>query len=369
MTRSGCPESNDNARRPIGLRTILRCTANHAILTHLDGSMKKLINQAADYVDESLDGLCSAFDGYERAGRTGRVIVRRVGPARHRVGVVTGGGFGHLPMFAGYVGGGLLSACAVGDVFAGPPADVCADTIRAAHGGAGVLCVLGNYGGDRMSFGMACEEVEEEGIETRTEIVADDVASAPRDQADKRRGVAGMIFAFKAAGARAATGASLNDVAAITRRAASRTRSIGVALSPCLIPGAAAPGFTLGAAEMEIGMGIHGEPGIERRPLAAADEVSTEMVERLLADRPFNRGDRVAVLVNSLGATPLEELTIVYRKVRDLLEANDVRIAQRMVGHFATSMEMAGCSISLLFLDDELQELLAAPTTCPFWPH
>ena len=170
--------------------------------------MKKLINSPANYVDESLDGLCAAFPGYARTGATGRVIVRGAGVERGKVGVVTGGGFGHLPLFAGYVGSGLLGACAVGDVFAGPPADVCADAIRAADGGAGVVCVLGNYGGDRMSFANACDEVLDAGIETQTEIVADDVASAPPAEARKRRGVAGMIFAFKVAGGRAAPGPS-----------------------------------------------------------------------------------------------------------------------------------------------------------------
>jgi dihydroxyacetone kinase-like protein len=179
--------------------------------------MKKLINEPHAYVDEALEGLCEAFPGYRRSGRTGRVISRATGARKGQVGVVTGGGFGHLPVFAGYVGEGLLDACAVGDVFAGPPADVCADTIRAANGGAGVVCVLGNYGGDRMSFGVARDTVEDEGITTVTEIVADDVASAPSAEAQKRRGVAGMIFAFKAAGAKAASGASLTDVAAAAR--------------------------------------------------------------------------------------------------------------------------------------------------------
>lgn len=329
--------------------------------------MKKLINSPADYVGEALDGLCAAFDGYARTGRDGRVVVRRRVASRGKVGVVTGGGFGHLPVFAGYVGDGLLSACAVGDVFAGPPADVCADSIRAADGGAGVLCVLGNYGGDRMSFGLACDDVDVDGIATRTEIVADDVASAPPAEAAKRRGVAGMVFAFKAAGAMADTGAPLDAVAAVARRTAAATRSIGVALGACLIPGAAAPGFGLGEGEMEIGMGIHGEPGIERRPLAAADTVTDAMLDRLLEDAALPAGSRVAVLVNSLGATPLEELLIVYRRAAARLAEAGLVIAHRRVGHYATSMEMAGCSLSLCTLDPELERLLAAPADCPFW--
>jgi dihydroxyacetone kinase-like protein len=329
--------------------------------------MKKLINAPDDYVDEALDGLCAAFSGYARTGRAGRVVTLAAGPAAGKVGVVTGGGFGHLPVFAGYVGEGMLSACAVGNVFAGPPADICAEAIRAADGGAGVLCVLGNYGGDRMSFGEACDELADEGIATSTVVVADDIASAPLSERQKRRGVAGMIFAFKVAGASAARGASLAETAAVATRAAARTRSIGVALSPCLIPGASEPGFAVPEGMIEIGMGIHGEPGIEERALPTADDVTNAMVERLLADAAEEGRGRVAILVNSLGATPLEELLIVYRRARRLLEAAGIEIARRHVGHYATSMEMAGCSISLLYLDAEIEELLAAPTRCPFW--
>ncbi len=327
------------------------------------------MNQPADYVDESLDGLCAAFSGYRRTGRGGRVIARASGAVAGNVGVVTGGGFGHLPVFAGYVGDGMLDACAVGNVFAGPPADICAEAIRAADGGAGVVCVLGNYGGDRMSFAQACEEFGDEGGTTKTVIVADDVASALPAERQKRRGVAGMVFAFKVAGASAARGAPLATVAELATRAAGRTRTLGVALSPCMIPGASAPGFTVPEGMVEIGMGIHGEPGIEQQALPTADVVTTTMVERLLADDGAARPQRVAVLVNSFGATPLEELLIVYRKTARLLDAAGIGIARRYVGHYATSMEMAGCSISLLDLDAEIEDLLAAPTGCPFWPR
>ncbi len=328
--------------------------------------MTKLMNKPEDYVDESLDGLCAAFDGYRRAGRGGRVVTRAEAMPRGRVGVVTGGGFGHLPLFAGYVGEGMLDACAVGNVFAGPPVDVCTDALRAADGGAGVVCVLGNYGGDRMSFGEACDDFADAGGTTATVIVADDVASAPRAEAAKRRGVAGMVFAFKAAGASAARGDALDTVAAFARRTAERTRSIGVALAPCTIPGASAPGFSVAAGRIELGMGIHGEPGIEAMPLARADTVADAMLDRLLADGAAGDG-RVAVLVNSLGATPLEELLILYRHVARRLAARQVTVAGRYVGHYATSMEMAGCSISLLDLDAELEALLAAPARCAFW--
>jgi len=330
--------------------------------------VKKLMNDPAAYVDEALDGLCAGFDGYRRTGRAGRVIAASDAPTRGKVGVVTGGGFGHLPLFAGYVGTGMLDACAVGNVFAGPPADICADAIRAADGKSGVICVLGNYGGDRMSFAQACDDFADEGGNSTTVIVADDIASAPPAEAGKRRGVAGAVFAFKVAGASAARGDDLKTVARLTRETVERTRSIGVALSPCLIPGASEPGFAVPEGKIEIGMGIHGEPGVEERALAAADEVTGAMIERLLADGAGKRSQRVAVLVNSLGATPLEELLIVYREVQRLLRAKGIEIARRYIGHYATSMEMAGCSISLLELEPEIGALLAAPTRCPFWP-
>lgn len=327
--------------------------------------MKKLINDPARYVDEALEGLCLAFAGYRKSGR---VIVRAGGQPRGKVGVVTGGGFGHLPVFAGYVANGMLGACAVGDVFAGPPVDVCGQAIRAADGGAGVVCVLGNYGGDRMSFAQAIEEFEDDGGKAATVIVADDVASAPSAERAKRRGVAGMVFAFKTAGAAADAGAPLEDVARIARCTADRTRSIGIAMSPCLMPGASAPGFSVPEGQIELGMGIHGEPGIEHRALPSADDAAQAMIERLLADRE-RQGGRVAVLVNSLGATPLEELLIITRATDALLRGAGIEIGLRFVGHYATSMEMAGCSISLLELDPEIEGLLRQPTDCPFWPR
>ena len=329
--------------------------------------MKKLLNDPAHYVDEALDGFVAAFDGCRRTGRGGRVVARAAAPTRGRVGVVTGGGFGHLPVFAGYVAEGLLDACAVGNVFAGPPADVCAEALRAADGGAGVACVLGNYGGDRMSFAEACDDFADAGGRTATVIVADDVASAPKADAGKRRGVAGMVLAFKVAGASAARGDALEKVADVTRRAVLRTRSIGVALSPCLIPGADAPGFNVPDGRIEIGMGIHGEPGIEEAPMQSADAVTDAMMDRLFADGAGADGGRVAVMVNSLGATPLEELLIVYRRVARRLADRKVSIARRSVGHYATSMEMAGCSITLVDVDAEIDALLAAPTSCLFW--
>jgi phosphoenolpyruvate---glycerone phosphotransferase subunit DhaK len=329
--------------------------------------VKKLINDPADYVDEMLEGLALAHPSLVRDGENGRVIRRAEGAPKGRVGIASGGGSGHLPLFTGYVGPGLLDACAIGNVFEGPTVGSCMDAIRLADGGRGVLRLYGNYGGDRMNFDMAGEMLEDEGIQTTTVLGTDDIASGGPEERGKRRGVAGILFAYKAAGAKAATGASLEEVTDAAAHAVERTRTIGVALSPCQVPGSAAPTFTLGDDEIEMGMGIHGEPGIWRDRLRPADEIADEMIERLMADRPQHAGDRVSILVNSLGATPLEELFILYRRAAATLSGGGFHIVQPLVGPFVTSMEMAGASISLCFVDDELEALLAAPASCPFW--
>ena len=329
--------------------------------------MKKILNQPIDYVNETLEGLCAAHPQfYRRTGAEGRVLVRPDAPIDGKVGVVTGGGSGHLPVFTGYLGPGLLDACAIGDVFSSPGVDLMADAIRAANGGAGVLRLYGNYGGDNMNFDMAGEIVEMEDIRTTTVRVADDVASAGPAERSKRRGIAGMVYCFKIAGAKAATMADLDAVTATARKAADACRTAGVALTPCTVPAAGRPTFTIGDDEMEIGMGIHGEPGVRRGPLRPADEIAGEMLGMLLADMPLASGDRVSVLCNSLGATPLEELYIVYRYVARRLGELDVKIVSPWVGRYATSMEMAGMSVTFCKLDEELETLLLAPCDCPF---
>ena len=329
--------------------------------------MKKILNNPMDYVAETLEGLCAAHPAYyRRTGAEGRVLVRPDAPIKGKVGIVTGGGSGHLPVFTGYLGPGLLDACAIGEVFASPGADLMADAIRAANGGAGVLRLYGNYGGDVMNFDMAGEFVEMEGIETTTVRVADDVASASLEERSKRRGIAGMLYCYKIAGAKAATMAGLDAVTAVARKAADACRTIGVALTPCTVPAAGRPTFTIGEHEMEIGMGIHGEPGVRRGPLRPADEIAEEMLAMLLADMPLQSGDRVSVLCNSLGATPLEELYIVFRYVARRLAGIGVTIVAPLVGRYATSMEMTGMSVTFCKLDAELETLLLAPCDCPF---
>ncbi|MFZ5751236.1 MAG: dihydroxyacetone kinase subunit DhaK [Pseudomonadota bacterium] len=330
--------------------------------------MKKILNNPADYVDEMLAGLTAAHPEFYRLhGDSGRVVARATPGRKGKVGIVSGGGSGHLPVFTGYVGPGLLDACAIGDVFASPSAEQMADAIRAADQGAGVLRLYGNYGGDIMNFDMAGDLVEFEDIRCTTVILADDIASAPPAEAAKRRGVAGMVYAFKIAGAAAEEGRDLDAVTAVAQKAADACRSVGAALSPCTVPQAGRPTFQIGEDEMEMGMGIHGEPGVWRDKLRPADAIAGEMMDRLLADMPLAKGDRVSVMVNSLGATPPEELYILYRVVKARLEATGASIVMPLVGRYATSMEMAGVSFTLCKLDAELEALLKAPCDCAFW--
>jgi dihydroxyacetone kinase-like protein len=329
--------------------------------------MKKILNDPFAYVSEMLEGLCLAFPQYyKQIGREGRVIVRADGPVKGKVGIVTGGGSGHLPVFTGYVGKGLLDACAIGEVFSSPSVDQMADAIRVADTGAGVLRLYGNYGGDSMNFDMAGEMLELEGIRTTTVRVADDVASAGPHEPSKRRGVAGLVYAYKIAGAKADTFASLEEVTATAERAGEACRSIGVALTPCTVPAVGRPTFNISENEMEIGMGIHGEAGVRRGSLKPADAIAGEMLALLLADMPLKSGDRISILVNSLGATPLEELFIIYRCVARQLTGSGITIVRPLVGRYATSMEMAGMSLTFCKLDEELERLLHAPCDSPF---
>ena len=329
--------------------------------------MKKILNDPSAYVDEMLAGLCAAHPEYfKQSGPHGRVISRARGTTDGKVGIVTGGGSGHLPIFTGYVGDGLLDAAAIGDVFASPSADQMAEAMRVAHAGAGVLRLYGNYGGDVMNFDMAGDMVEMEDIESTSVALADDVVSAPPEESEKRRGTGGLLYAFKAAGAKAEAMADLQEVTRIAQKTADSCRSIGMALTPCTVPQAGQPTFQLGENEMEMGMGIHGEPGVWRGDLKSADDIADEMLGHLLGDLPIASGDRVSLTVNSLGATPLEELYIVYRYLKGRFDALGATIAIPLVGRYATSMEMAGMTLTLCKLDEELETLLNAPCDCPF---
>lgn len=329
--------------------------------------MKKLINNPVNYVEEMLEGLISAHPELSLGGESGRCISRsEPGPAG-KVGIVSGGGTGHLPLFTGYVGEGLLDSCAIGNVFEGPSVQASLDAIRAANRGAGVLCLYGNYGGDCMNFDMAREMAAMDDIAICTVLGADDVASAAPEEAEKRRGVAGIVLLYKIAGAAAAEGRDLEEVMAVTNKAAAAIRSIGVALAPCHVPTAQAPNFEISDAEMEMGMGIHGEPGIWRAELQTADVVADEMLDRLLAELDPPKGSRIVPLVNGLGATPLEELFILWRRIGTRFDDAGLVAVSPLVGNFVTSMEMSGASLSLMVLDEELEGLMGAPARCPFW--
>ena len=332
--------------------------------------MKKILNAPEAYVDEMIEGILAAHPNHLKAAaaseRGTRGLVVANAPIEGKVGIATGGGSGHIPLFLGYVGNGLADGVAIGDVFSSPSVEEMLEVTRAIDGGKGVLYLYGNYGGDVLNFDMAAEMAEAEGISVATSLGADDVASAPAEERASRRGIAGIFFAYKLAGAKAAEGASLEDVKRIADAAGENTRSMGVALSPCTIPAAGVPTFSLDETEMEIGMGIHGERGIERGPLKSADDIVEFMMERVLADLPFASGDEVAVLVNGLGATAPSELYIMYRRAAAILKERGIRIHRSFVGEYATSMEMKGASISLLRLSEELRTLLDAPCFSPF---
>ncbi len=333
--------------------------------------MRKVINSPKDFVDETMDGIIAAYGDRLKLNNGDKRVLLSGYPVREgKVGIVTAGGSGHLPVFLGYVGSGLLDGCAVGNVFASPSAQKMADLIRACDRGNGVLCLYGNYGGDRMNFDMACEEVElEDDIETRTVLVCDDVASAPKENADKRRGVAGMVYAFKVAGAAADLGLDLDEVASKARKALDHIRTMGVALSPCVVPEVGSPTFSIADDQIEVGMGIHGEPGIEVRGMMTADEVADLVVAKILEDMPVPKGGRVSVMVNGLGATPKEELLIVYRAVHRILTEKGITPVLPHIGEYATSMEMAGLSVTIMELDEELESLMRAPAASPFYTN
>ena len=330
--------------------------------------MRKFINDPVRFVDEMLKGILLAHpDKLTCVNNNLRCIVTADKNWDGKVGLATGGGSGHLPVFLGYVGRGMLDGCSVGDVFQSPSSDNMLEVTKAIDSGAGVLYIFGNYGGDIMNFDMAAEMADMEGIRVEQVIVSDDVASAPKGEENRRRGVAGLFYVYKIAGVYSAEIASLDEVKQIALKVCSNMRTMGVALSSCTIPEVGKPTFEIQEGEMEIGMGIHGEPGIRRGPLGKADEIVEEMLRSVLDDLPFKSGDEVSVLVNSLGATPKEELYIMYRKTHQILQGEGITVYHPYIGEFATSMEMAGASITLLRLDSELKRLLAKPANTPFF--
>lgn len=333
-------------------------------------SMRKILNDPTNFVEDTMEGILRAYgDKVRLLDGDKRILLSGYQKREGKVGIVTAGGSGHLPLFLGYVGQGMLDGCAIGNVFASPSSQKMADMIRACDAGSGVLCLYGNYGGDVMNFEMAREMVEFDDIRTTTALGRDDVASSPKETADKRRGVAGIVFAYKVAGAAADAGMDLDGVTAVAQKALDNTRTMGVALSPCIVPEVGKPTFSIGEDEIEIGMGIHGEPGIEVSKMMTADEIAAMMLNKITTDMPLEKGDEVSVMVNGLGATPLEEQLIVFGRLHALLEEKGVSVFMPHIGEFATSMEMSGMSATVLKLDAQLKELLAAPASTPFYTN
>jgi len=332
--------------------------------------MKKIMNSADSFCEETLQGIYLAHsDKVKACDGDLRVLVRSDEVKKGKVGVVTAGGSGHLPVFLGYVGDAMLDGCAVGNVFASPSASKMQKMIEHADQGNGVLCLYGNYGGDNMNFDMACEMAEMDDIKTKQIRVCDDVASAPKDKKEKRRGVAGLVYAWKIAGAAADKMMSLEEVAKVTNHALDNIRSMGIALSPCIVPQAGKPTFEIQDDEIEIGMGIHGEVGIEVRKMMTAQEIVTVLVDKITEDMLIAEGDEVAVLVNGLGGTPMEELYICYKSIGEYFDKLNTKIVSKYIGEYATSMEMAGMSITVMKLDDQLKELLEYPACTPFFTN
>lgn len=327
---------------------------------------KKLINDPDAIIEHLIEGMVSAHPQYLCVrGNTGRAIVARNGPRDGKVGIVVGGGSGHEPAFAGYVGRGLADAAPLGNIFASPSPSQIMDAGFAADGGAGVIFLYGNYTGDVMNFGMAEEGLAEHGITARSFVVTDDIASAPEDRKDERRGIAGDFFVFKVAGAAADLGMSMEEVEAAAQRANDATRTMGVALSACTMPQTGKANFELPAGEMEIGMGIHGEPGVERGPAGGADAVADKLLGPIVEELHLTEGRRVAVLVNGLGSTSLLELYILHRRVAEVFVARGVEIHMSWVGEYCTSLDMEGASVTVMALDDDLTTWLDHPCETP----
>ncbi|NEY19317.1 dihydroxyacetone kinase subunit DhaK [Bacillus ginsengihumi] len=327
--------------------------------------MKKVINNPDNVVQETIEGFIAANKHLYKKVENVNGVIRK--DLKDKVAVVTGGGSGHEPLFIGLVGEGLADGVALGNVFAAPTPYNVQEVAKAVDAGKGVLFVYGNYSGDVLNFDMAVELLELDDINCKTVLVTDDVASAPVERKADRRGIAGDIFVVKIAGAAAEKGLCLEEVANIAQRANDQTFSIGVGLSPGTIPGVKELPYTLGDDEIEVGMGIHGEPGVERTKLKPADELTDNLMEILLEEGNIVAGDEVSVLVNGLGSTTLMELLIVNRRVEHILEQRGIRAYDMDVNSYCTTQEMGGFSITLLKLDDELKELYNAPAYSPYY--
>ena len=326
--------------------------------------MQRFINDPDLVVEDTVKGFVKAHSDIVRLAENPRVIVAKDAPFAGKVGVVTGGGSGHEPAFIGYTGKNMLDAVAVGELFSSPTAKSFHDAIREANGGKGVVVLYGNYAGDNMNVKMAAKLAAKDGIEIATVVANDDVCSAPASEREKRRGVAGEIFMWKMGGAKAATGASLEEVRATAQKAIDNCRSIGVGLGPCTLPAVGHPNFQIEPGTMEVGIGHHGEPGVRVEKLKTAQEVAKDMVRIVLDDHDLLEGTEVAILVSGLGATPVNELYILNDTIESEISARGLKIRKTWIGNYFTSLEMVGATLTVMALDDELKTLLDVETRC-----
>ena len=322
--------------------------------------MQRILNNPDNIVDEMLEGFLKAHSDIVETTENSRVVKAKNIP-EGKVGVITGGGSGHKPAFIGYVGKNLCDAAAVGEICSSPTAVAFLDAAKAADQGKGVACLYGNYSGDNMNVKMAVKMAKKEGITVKTVIANDDVASAPKSQREKRRGVAGEMLMWKAGGAKAAQGGNLDEVIAAAQKAIDNTRSVGIGLTPCTLPAVGHPNFEIKDGTMEVGIGHHGEPGIEVVPIETADKMAKRMTDIVLPDYPFESGDEVIVLVSGLGATPVMELYVLYNEIEKILEKKGIRVHRSYVGNYFTSLEMSGATLTVMKLDDELKTLMDMP--------
>ncbi|WP_349959861.1 dihydroxyacetone kinase subunit DhaK [Rhizobium sp. ZPR3] len=326
--------------------------------------MQRFINNPDEVVEDTVKGFIKAHSDIVRVAENPRVVVAKAAPHAGKVGVITGGGSGHEPAFIGYTGKNLLDAVAVGELFSSPTAKSFHDAIREANGGRGVICLYGNYAGDNMNVKMATKLAAKDGIEVATVVANDDVCSAPPEEREKRRGVAGEIFMWKVGGAKASKGASLEEVRVAAQKAIDSCRSVGIGLGPCTLPAVGHPNFQIEPGTMEVGIGHHGEPGVRVEPLKTAAEIAEDMCQIVLDDHNLAAGTEVAVLVSGLGATPVNELYILNDTIEAKISERGLKIYKTYIGNYFTSLEMVGATLTVMALDDELKELLNVEVKC-----
>lgn len=320
--------------------------------------MQRIINNPNDVVDDMINGFIKAHKDIVEKTENNRVLKYKKAPIKNKVGIVTGGGSGHKPAFIGYIGENMVDAVAIGEIFSSPTAKAFYDAFKTADSGKGVACLYGNYAGDNMNVKMAIKMAEKDGIAVKTVIANDDVASAPKEERNKRRGVAGEVLMWKIAGAKAALGGNLDEVISVAQKAIDNTKSVGIGLTPCTIPALGKPNFVIEEGKMELGIGHHGEPGIKVTDLKTADEMAEIMLDIILPDLPFVSNNEVVVLISGLGATPVMELYILYAKIAEILANKNIKIYKPYVGNYFTSLDMMGVTVTLMKVDNELKELV-----------